>query len=544
MKPLIPLFPTLRGYQRGWLRADLMAGLAAGAVVIPQAMAYATIAGMPVQVGLYTCMIPMLVYAALGGSAALSTSTTSTIATLSGATLIAAGVAAGSLTSLATLTLEVGLLLLAGRLLHLGSAVENISVPVLVGVKSGIGLVVAVGQLPKLLGITAEESGGFFAQAWSVLQNLGTANTATLLLSALMLAILLGTRKVLPRIPAPLLAVVLAIFASVALDLPSRGVTQIDPVPSGLPVPHLPGLAHTAAMLPGAIAIAFMVLIESLSVARAMRKPDDPSLENDRELVAAGAANATGAFFGAMPGAGGFSQTAVNARAGARTQAAQLVTVALAVAVALWIAPILDHLPQAALAAIVMAAVLGLINPAEFTRLARIDRVEFWIAITTALVGLTAGLLAAVAVGVGATLVLVLRELNRVSVVDVRQEQGLLLLRTTGGLYTANIRRAQRQILDKVDASDPRPHVLILDSTAQAAMSVTVLDALAELDGQLAARNVELWIAALPDKATRIARRTRWWTRWEQDGRVWSSTEAAIAAHRGPAAAKPEPPPN
>lgn len=191
--------------------------------------------------------------------------------------------------------------------------------------------------------------------------------------------------------------------------------------PTGLPVPHPPDPSLAAGLLPGALAIAFMVFMESLAVARAMRRPSDPHLDNDRELVAAGAANLAGAWFQSLPSAGGFSQTAVNDRAGARTQAAQLVTAALAVAVALWLAPVFDLLPQAALAAVVVTAVLGLISPAEFARLARIDRLEFRLAAATALVGLTAGLLAAVAAGVGTTLVLVLREANRVGVVEVRR---------------------------------------------------------------------------------------------------------------------------
>lgn len=511
------LFPTLRGYRRAWLRADVLAGLAAGAVVVPQAMAYATIAGLPVQVGLYTCMIPMLLYAVLGGSRVLSTSTTSTIATLTASTLAAAGVVAGSTSALATLTVEVGLLLLAGWLLRLGALVENISTPVLVGVKTGVGLVVAVGQLPKLLGIDVSLTGGFFAQLGTVASHLGDANTTTVALSAVLLIVLVGAGRLLPRVPAPLVAVVLALVASVLLDLPSRGVALIDPVPSGLPVPDLPGPAHSAAMLPGAIAIAFMVFMESLSVGRAMRKPSEPALDNDRELLAAGAASTAGAFFGAMPSAGGFSQTAVNDRAGARTQAAQLVTIGLAVAVALWLAPVLDQLPQAALAAMVLVAVLGLIKPADFARLARIDRMEFWIAAATAFVGLTAGLLAAVAVGIGATLILVLRELNRVTIDEVSADP--LVLRVGSGLYTANVRVAQAQILDHA-AGHPGQRTLTLDMPRQRTFTVTVLDALHELSDQLGRDGVELRIAGLPAAAVDVARRTHWWKGWEDAGRV------------------------
>jgi len=544
----VNLFPTLRGYPRRRFRVDLLAGLAAGAVVVPQAMAYATVAGFPVQIGLYTCMVPMLVYAALGGAKSMSTSTTSTVATLTASTLLAAGVAAGSVDALVALTLEVGLILLAMRLLRLGSLVENLNTPVLVGVKTGVGLVVAIGQIPALLGLPAG-AGGFFAQAGTLIGRLGGTVPATAILSAVLLAVLLILPKLLPAVPAPLIAVALAIGATALLDLPEHGVALIDPVPTGLPAPHLPDLGLLAGILPGALAIAFMVFMESLAVARAMRRPSDPPLDNDRELVAAGAANLAGAWFQSLPSAGGFSQTAVNDRAGARTQAAQLVTVALAVAVALWLAPVLDLLPRAALAAVVVTAVLGLIAPAEFARLARIDRVECWLAAATAFVGLTAGLLAAVAVGVGTTLVLVLRELNRIGLVEVRRAPdgtlrparecdaaapGVLVLLPTGGLYTANVRSAQSAILDVVAARDPLPRIVILDLAVQRALSVTVLDALGELDRQLARDGIELQLAGLPERALAIARRTRWWPEWDAAGRLHPDLEhALVAAERG-----------
>ncbi|THV30850.1 SulP family inorganic anion transporter [Glycomyces paridis] len=541
------LFPTLRGYRARWLRADLLAGLAAGAVVVPQAMAYATVAGMPVQVGLYTCMVPMLVYAALGGAKAMSTSTTSTVATLTASTLLAAGVAAGSLGALAALTLEVGLILVALRLLRLGSLVENLNTPVLVGVKTGVGLVVAIGQVPALLGYDAG-TGGFFAQAATAIERLPQTVPATAVLAAALLTVLVVLPRLLPAVPAPLVAVALAIGATALLGLDDHGVALIDPVPTGLPELRLPDLEAAAGLLPGALAIAFMVFMESLAVARAMRRPSDPALDNDRELVAAGAANLAGAWFGALPSAGGFSQTAVNDRAGARTQAAQLVTVGLAVAVALWIAPVLDLLPRAALAAVVVTAVLGLVTPGEFRRLARIDRVDCALAVATAAVGLTAGLLAAVAVGVGTTLILVLREANHVGVAEVRRAPdgslraalpgdapapGVLVLIPTAGVYTASVRSVQNRVLDLVSAQDPLPRIVVLDLAPQATMSVTVLDAVAELDRQLARDGIELQLARLPQRALTIARRASWWPDWEAAGRVHPDVEHALDAARG-----------
>ncbi|HEY2795083.1 MAG TPA: SulP family inorganic anion transporter [Micromonosporaceae bacterium] len=538
-------FPTLSGYERALFRPDILAGLSAGAVVIPQAMAYATIAGMPVQVGLYTCMVPVIIYAALGGSRAMSLTTTSTIATLTASTLLAAGLAAGSVRDLATLTLLVGVILLAARVLHMASLVDNISGAVLTGVKFGVGLTVAAGQLPKLLGIGTSADGGFFRQVWSALRHLGSANLATVVLSAATIALLLLLARYAPRVPGQLVAVAGALILVPLLSLPSHGVDLIAPIPRGLPTPDLPPLRHIGALLPGAFAIALMALLETVAVARGIRQPDEPPMNADRELTAVAVASVGSAFFRGMPTAGGFSQSAVNSRAGARTQAAGLTMAVLAVLVALFLAPTLSKLPQATLGAMVLVAVLGLIQPAEFARLARISRVEFWLATLTAVVGLTAGLLAAVAVGVVGTLFLVLRELNHPSLTELRPDgQGrlrpahdgdapvdaMMVLRLDAPLYTANVRAAQRLVVERVTAADPRPAVVVVDAIAQGVVSVTVLDGIRELDHELTDLGATLWIADVQPRALAMARRTRWWPGWESSGRIWPSSEDAVDA--------------
>jgi MFS superfamily sulfate permease-like transporter len=195
----LPITPWLRGYDRAWLVRDLIGGLAAGAVVIPQAMAYATLADLPAQVGLYTCMVPMAVYPLLGGSRTLSVSTTSTVAILTGSTLLAAGVAAGSddpFRALATLTLLVGVILLIARALRLGVLIDNISEATLTGIKVGVGLTVAAGQLPSLLGIKGDPTAdNFVAELRAVIDNLADISWTTVAFSAATLAVLVGLRR-------------------------------------------------------------------------------------------------------------------------------------------------------------------------------------------------------------------------------------------------------------------------------------------------------------------------------------------------------------
>lgn len=528
------LLPTLAGYQRSWLVSDMTAGLAAGAVVVPQAMAYATIANLPVQVGLYTCIIPMLVYALLGGSRAMSVSTTSTIATLTATTLVTAGVAAESEDAAGTLmalAMLVGLMLLAARLLRLGSLVENISAATVLGVKIGVGGTVAVGQLPKLLGEDGNVSGeGFFRGVAAAVSAFDSINWPTVALSIGSILLIVLFQRFAPRVPGTLVVVVIGIVLVWLTDIEDSGVALIDPVPSGLPIPGIPDLSHLVALIPGALAIAVMVFLESAAVARGIRQASEPVIDADQELLAVGAANIAGAFFTVLPAAGGFSQSAVNQSAGAKTQLATVVTVCLAVLVAVLLGPAVSLLPQATLAAMVLVAVVSLIDIPLLMRWAHISPLDFWVALVVALLGLTAGLLTAVAAGIVITLILVLRELN-VPQLDIVAERGSVLVVFLGrGMYTANALSNERAIINLV-ANRPGPvRRVVLDVRRQSVMTITVLDTLEDLDRELAANGVTLHVAALPQKASRMASRTTWYQALEAAGRVHASAEEGLRA--------------
>lgn len=547
----LPAVGWLRAYDRRWLSRDVIAGLSAGAVVVPQAMAYATIAKLPVQVGLYTCMVPMLVYVLIGGSRSMSVSTTSTVAVLTGSTLLAAGIAAGSAhpeRQLATLTLLVGVVLVLARVLRIGVIIDNISEATLVGIKVGVGLTVAAGQIPKLLGIPGDPTAkNFFDDVRAIVDQRGDISVATLVFSAATIALLLLLRRYVPRVPGPLIATVGGILLVAVFSIDEHGVAVIARVPSGLPLPVAPATGNITALLPGAFAIAIMVFLESVSVARNVRRASEPAIDNDQELLAAGLSCVGGAFFRAMPSAGGFSQTAVNQASGAQTQVSELVTILLAIGSALFLGPVLSDLPQATLGAMVVVAVLGLIRPAEWVRFWRLDRIEFWLASLTAVTGLVFGMLPAVLIGVLATLFVVLVELDRVGFTELQptlddtdiraadahshRVRGLLVLRFDGPLYTANVRSANRKAIAAVDATEG-VQVLVLDTSTQAAVPVTVIDEMANFEQQLAARNVTLWIAALPPRALATARKTPRWHALDADGRVFPSALAAVRAFR------------
>ncbi|WP_082467984.1 SulP family inorganic anion transporter [Leifsonia sp. Leaf264] len=524
--------PTLVGYRASFLLNDALAGLSAGAVVVPQAMAYATIANLPVQVGLYTCMVPMLVYAMLGGSRAMSVSTTSTIATLTATTLVSAGVAVASdepSRDLMTLTLLVGVLLLLARLFKLGSLVEAINKPTIIGIQVGVGATVAVGQLPKLLGETSNYSGhGFIRSLVGVAEALPGANPATVVLSAVSIAVLLVLKRFAPRVPGPLIVVIGGILLVALTNVTDAGVELIAEVPAGLPAVVLPSFDNVGALLPGALAIAVMAFLESAAVARGIRRAGETQIQSNQELLATAVASVAGSFFQSMPAAGGFSQSAVNQGAGARSQVSALVTVVLAVVVALFLGPVLSLLPQATLASMVIVAVIGLIDVRGLARLARINPRDFWIALSTAVVGLVAGLLAAVAVGVIVTLAEVLHALNKVRVAAADRIGDVLVITVGNPMYTANVLETELAVLDAVDAARPVASV-VLDVRRMRETSVTVLDALEDLDRELAETGVQLRLAGVPASAAEIAGRTEWYRRVLASGRSFATVEDAVA---------------
>ncbi|WP_430335416.1 SulP family inorganic anion transporter [Rhodococcus sp. ACT016] len=540
--------PTLVGYRKAWLRADVVAGVSAGAVVIPQAMAYATIADMPVQIGLYTCMVPMIVYALLGGSRTASVSTTSTIATLTASTLIGAGIAAGSedaQTSLMTLTLMVGVILIAARVLKLGAIIENISEATLSGIKAGVGLTVAAGQLPKLLGVPGDpDASGFLHVLGGVLGQLGDANGATVALSVASIAALVAMSRFVPRVPGPLVVVAIGIALIAFTGLQDRGVELIAEVPRGIPLPGIPSLHDVGALLPGALAISVMAFLETVAVARGVRRSEEPQIDSDRELLANGVASVAGSFFHTLPPAGGFSQTAVALRAGARTQLSGIVTAVLAVLVALFLAPVLSDLPQATLGAMVVVATLGLVDLGSFARYWRVNRVELWIATVTAVIGLTAGLLPAVLAGVLLTLYLVLRELNRphVSQLTRNVEGGWralepdappvasdpLVLRIDSGLYTANVRANTREVGRRV--GEIRPTTLVIDCSRLTQVTTTVMRSFVDLTKELSDAGTEVYYASLPRKNLATVRRTVIGREYESEGRIFANVEDAVLA--------------
>jgi len=515
------------GYRRHWLRPDLVAGLTTAAVVVPKAMAYATVAGLPVEVGLYTAFVPMVIYAILGTSRPLSVSTTTTLAILTGtqlALVAPGGDPAALLTASATLAFLVGIMLILASVLRLGVVASFISEPVLTGFKAGVGLVIILDQVPKLLGIHFEK-GGFLENLLALIQQLPETSVVTLVVGIAMLAILVGMERFVPRAPAPLVAVGLGIAASALFALQGHGVETVGHIPQGLPPFTAPRLDLIAQLWPGALGIALMSFTESIAAARAFAIRGEPRPEPNRELLATGVGNAVGGLFSGMPAGGGTSQTAVNRHAGARTRVAGLVTAAAALATLVFLSPLMGLMPQATLAAVVIVYSIGLIQPAEFGAILRIRRMEFLWALAAfagvVLLGTLKGIVVAIIVSLVALAyqaahprVYVLGRKPGTDVFRPRSAEhpedesvlGLLLVRPEGRIFFANAQRIGEQLLPLVEAAGPR--VLAIDFSAVPDIEYSALKMLIEGEERLRERGVLLWLVALNPEVLGMVQRS------------------------------------
>jgi sulfate permease, SulP family len=498
------------------VRADVLAGLTAAAVVAPKGMAYATIAGLPVQVGLYTCIVPMAVYAALGTSRPLSVSTTTTIAILSATALgVAApnGSGAELIPAAATLAMLVGVLLLLAGALRLGFVANFISEPVLTGFKSAIGLVIVVDQIPKLLGIHIIKT-GFFRDVLAIVEQLPSTSVATLLVAVAMIVLIFAMEHFAPRAPAPLLALGLAIGASAAFNLSQSGVATIGAVSGSLPSLIRPQLDLVWILWPAATGIALMSFTESIAAARAFAAPGEPRPAPNGELRALGCANLAGGLLGTMPAGGGTTQTAVNRKAGARTQLAALVTAAVSLAMLLVLAPLIGLMPQAALAAVVVAYSIDLIQPGEFLVIRRVRRIEFrWAVIAfigVVLLGTLQGIIVAVIASIFALAqqaydppVHVIGRKRGTDVFRPRSSEhpddeswpGLLILRIEGRAFFLNAQRIGDRMSQLI--ATEQPTLVILDGRSLIDIEYTALKMLIEGEERLRTDGITLWLASL-----------------------------------------------
>ncbi len=525
---VVPMFGWLAGYRRGWLRRDVVAGLTASAVVIPKAMAYAAIAGLPLVVGLYSSLIPLVVYAVLGTSRVLSVTTTSTIAILTAGTIaqVAQGAEPTALIAIAaTLSLLTGAFLLLAGGLRLGAVANLISEPVLTGFKAGIGLVIVLDQIPKLLGLHIAKA-GFFRDILSIGRHLPELSMPTLVMALAMLVLMVGLEHFAPRLPAPLITVAVGIAIAAFAGVEQMGIQLVGEVQAGLPPFAIPDLTLAEKLWPSALGIALMSFVETAAAGRAFALPGDPRPRANQELIALGAANLAGSAFQIMPAGGGTSQTAVNRGAGAQSQVAGVVAAAVVVATLLFLAPLFGLMPHPVLAAVVVVASVGLISPREFQSILKIRTMEFRWALIAMLGVMVLGTLKGILVAVVISLLGLIFHTNRRPVYvlgrkpgtttffrprsaehpDDETFPGLLLLKLEGSVHFANASRLGDLISPLIQQYQPK--VVALDCSAMPDIEYTALKILTEAEVKLREAGIELWLTELNPEPLQLIQKT------------------------------------
>ena len=521
------MFPSLRNYQRDWVRGDVLAGLTVWAVLVPSALAYATIAGVSPVVGLYAAPAGLILYAALGSSRQLITGPSAAAAALSAAVVGNAVAGNGNqfVATTAALAICVGLAALIAGLLRLGFLANFISEPVLKGFIVGLSLTILAGQVPKLFGIEPG-TGDFFERVWDFLINVDETDGLTLLVGVGSLAVLSGFPRLVPAIPGTLAVVVLGIGAVEIFDLGAHGVAIVGSIDSGLPSLALPDVSLERFGGLGAAALGVMLVgfAESLGTAKVYAQRENRAIDPNRELIGLGAANLGAGISGGFVVNGSLSKTAVNSTAGGRTQFVGLIAAALTMLTLLFLTGYFESLPVPTLAAVVIAALIDLIDFSalrDFYRVysARLGRAygfaaraDFIAAVAAMLGVMIFGTLAGLFIGVLISLLLLLYRASRPPVAELgrvpgasghfsdldrhpenRPVEGIAVLRIEGGLFFANagpvaaaIRRAAGR--DDVDA-------VVIDAETVPFIDVTAAQALDQVARELHADGVRLVIA-------------------------------------------------
>jgi high affinity sulfate transporter 1 len=361
----IGILKSLHGYRASWLRGDVIAGLTVWAVLVPEALAYASIAGVSPVVGLYAAPGALIFYAAFGSSKHLVTGPMAATAALSAAAVgqVAAGKSGLFPALTVTLALDTGIIAVVAGLARLGFVANFISEPVLKGFIVGLALTIIVGQVPKLLGVKKGE-GDFFEQLWHLVTHVGQARWLTVVVGLGSLAVVLALRRVAPVVPAPLVAVLAGIIAVHAFGLNKHGVEIVGHITAGLPsfgLPHVPATDYLKLAGP-AVGVMLVGFAEGLGAAKTYAARDGYEISPNRELVGLGAANLAAGLSAGMVVNGSLSKTAVNGSAGARTQASGLVAAVLTIVTLLFLTGLFEDLPEATLSAVVIAALIELVD--------------------------------------------------------------------------------------------------------------------------------------------------------------------------------------
>jgi SulP family sulfate permease len=503
---------------RGRVPADVLAGVTLAALGIPEVMGYAKIAGMPVVTGLYTILIPIAVFAVLGSSRHLVVGADSATAAImaAGLTPLAATGSPEYVALAGMLALMTAVILLVARLIRLGFLADFLSRTVLVGFLTGVGIQVALGQLPAMLDVSVPK-GGTLRVAWAALTDIGTAQGATVVVSISVIAVILGLKRFAKKVPGALLAVIGAIAAGYFLDLASKGVALLGTVPSGLPsfgLSHA-GLSHVQQLVPAAASIFLVILAQSAATSRAYAARYDETFDENVDLVGLGLANAAAGFSGAFVVNGSPTKTQIVDDAGGRSQLPMLTTSMITLVVILFLTKPLAYLPDAALAAVVFLIGVELIDVKGLTVIYRMRHDEFVVAALTAAVVVAQGVEQGIVLAIVLSLVVHVRHSYRPhDTVLVRHgmrlrwvpvdsnpptENGLAVYRFASSLFYANANLFSGEVMGLVRDATPPVTWLCIEVGAMADVDWSAGLTLKQLYRALHDREVRLVFSGMTD---------------------------------------------
>jgi high affinity sulfate transporter 1 len=512
-RALFPPAQWLSDYQRSWLRHDVVAGITLAAYAIPVSLAYATLAGLPPQHGIYCYLVGGIAYALFGSSRQLAIGPTSAISLLVGTTV--AGMAAGDPARWVQIAGLTALLFAAVSFiawaLKLSSLVNFISETILLGFKAGAAITIAMTQLPKLFGVPG---GGdsFFERAWTLGSQVPDTNLVVFVFGLAAIALLVAGEKFLPARPVALLVVIASIVVLSATPLSQVGFKTVGVLPAGLPDLALPSLRPRDAdgVIPLAFACFLLAYIEGVSAARALAQKNGYEIDPRQELFALGAANLAAALGQGYPVAGGLSQSTVNDKAGARTPLALVFASATIALCLLFLTGLLRNLPDVILAAIVLVAVKGLINVPELRRVLELSRMEFWVAMVAFAGVLVLGILKGVLLAAIVSVLLLIHRAayphvarlgrvpgtSRYSDVernpDNEQLPGILIVRVEAAILYFNATHVRDQLHRHIAASGDDLRLVVWDLSTSPYVDIAGVRLLAETQRELAARDATL----------------------------------------------------
>ena len=483
---LVPIVGWIRSYERGWLRGDLIAGVAVAALVVPKNLGYAGIAGIPLQNGLYAAAAGAILYAVFGTSRQISTGPSSGLAAVAASAVAVAAITGTQNVAsfVAAITLASGVLFLLLAVLRMGWIAQFLSRAVVTGFLFGAAIDVVIGELPKLTGTKVTGSNPL-QELWSWLGSLGDSSLVTVLVGVVALVVVFGVRVIAPKIPGALVLVVGGLLASWLFDLGSHGVALVGEVPRGLPAFQVPSTqvlsGHASTVAIAAVALVLIGFSQTAGDARTFAARHRYRIDVNQESVAQGMANVGAGLFEGMPVSTSLSASSLNDHSGARTGLASLTTGVIVLATLLVLAPVFSVLPKSVLAALIIeAVVMGMMDVPEMRRLARVQRFDFWIAVAAIAATLLVGVLAGVIIGIGLSLIWlifvathppmpvlarepgtqVFRELDEHP--GDEQFAGVTILRLDGGLFFATADALEDRVRE-VALSAPGNTAIVLD---------------------------------------------------------------------------------